>query len=735
MHYTGSPEVRNTVQKFFRGFADAFGPDDLADINMVKRLINLIETEPAVYLPMLRRVVESANHEQLTSVEKWTGAGWGPRRELVWLAERLAQFAELFEDAEAILYKLSVHECEPSIGNNATGVWKQLFRLQLSGTALPLTNRLAVLRKRLATADDQSAEPIGYALGAILNFMGTRTLGPPIVAGRIPPAEWYPKTQQELNEAISGGLRMLKDASKHPNQGISKASREAILGAIQFLVNRGYLDPVRQVFAPEDLSEHARALLVSELKQSFARKEAAKDGSEGVPNSYLAQVQGWIGELEPTTFHGKLMEAVGPDPWHHYSREEEWRASLITLARTLFHDEATFRAELDWLLSEQAKAGFEFGLQLGGMDKDGKYLSEIFRKTSETANPAFPRGYVSGLVYNAQSSTEVLNQELDRLETTAPILAFQLAHAGGDAVHLFERTFRLIRSSRLPAAYLRNFAIWVGNRKVSKEEVVAVLRLLLPLAKGGDTACSDVMIDFLGYQAHGGNLREFLSDEDGRSLVWEALTAATEHPGRETYWWSQVLLAAAATDQGRATRLACQAATSDHFQLSDEGAKVVLQFATNYPEEVMNELGTLILSESVGWKFFLRKYPFFTALSLDTVTRWLEREGVEAARRIARHLPGPSLDSEGNPILHALTEFVLSRFEEDDRTFREFCAGVHSLQLYAGSYASTRQKEADVAEKFFNHRLRRIREWARMEHDSALRDVQRDLEDEDEMKG
>ncbi len=735
VNHIDNAEVRNTVQKFFRRFADNFGPRDLADIRRVERLIQLIETEPSIYLPILRRVVESADHEQLIAPEQWTGSGWGPRRQLVWLAERFAQFPEFFHDAEAILYKLAVHECEPTIGNNATGIWKQLFRLQLSGTALPLATRLAVLRKRLATVDDQSAEPIGHALKATLYFMGTRTLGPPVVAGRIPPTEWGPKNLQELNEAIREGLTILKDASRHPVQKISMASREAILGAVQSLVHKGFLDQVQQVFAPEDFSEDARALLVSQLKQMVTRSEAVADEARKLTNPYLDQVQVWIGQLEPTTFHGKLVEAVGPDPWHHFGREDEWRASLTALAQTLFHDEAAFQSELDWLLSEQAKAGFEFGRQLGAMDEDGKYLGAISQKTTETANPTFPRGYVSGLVYDAKSSIEPLNRWLDSLEATAPILAFQLAHAGGDAVRLFERTVRLVKSSKLPAVYLRNFAIWVGNRKVTREEVVAILRLLLPLAKGGDTACSDVMIDFLGYRAHESNLRELLADEDERSLVWDVLTAATEHPGREAHWWSQALLAAAATDQGRATRLACHAATSDNFQLSDEAEKVVSQFATKYPEEVMNDLGALILSESVGWKFFLGKYPFFTTLPLDTVTRWLEREGVEAARRVARHLPGPSLDSEGNPILHPLTEFVLSGFEEDDRTFREFCAGVHSLQMYVGSYASARQKEAEVAEKFFGHRLRRIREWARMEYDAALRDVEQDLQEEDEMKG
>lgn len=155
---SANQEVRNTVQGFFRRFADNFTTGDLGDISLVNRIINLIEVEPTIYLPAFRRVIESASHEQLITSPESGGGRWGPRRQLVWLAERFAQFPEFFEDAEAILFKLSVHECEHSIGNNATKTWQQLFRFQLSGTALPLSVRLAKLRNRIAAVDGSSAE-------------------------------------------------------------------------------------------------------------------------------------------------------------------------------------------------------------------------------------------------------------------------------------------------------------------------------------------------------------------------------------------------------------------------------------------------------------------------------------------------------------------------------------------------------------------------------------------------
>jgi hypothetical protein len=62
-----------------------------------------------------------------------------------------------------------------------------------------------------------------------------------------------------------------------------------------------------------------------------------------------------------------------------------------------------------------------------------------------------------------------------------------------------------------------------------------------------------------------------------------------------------------------------------------------------------------------------------------------------------------------------LTEYVLSKFDEDKRVFNEFVAGVHSLQSYMGDIAGQKQQEADMAKQFLRHPLRRVREWAQIE--------------------
>jgi hypothetical protein len=74
---------------------------------------------------------------------------------------------------------------------------------------------------------------------------------------------------------------------------------------------------------------------------------------------------------------------------------------------------------------------------------------------------------------------------------------------------------------------------------------------------------------------------------------------------------------------------------------------------------------------------------------------------------------------------------VLTEFEEDERTFSEFVAGVHSYQGYWGSYAEARQKEGLQAKAFLNDSSKRIRQWAvlemrRAEEDARIHGIRED---------
>jgi hypothetical protein len=323
-----------------------------------------------------------------------------------------------------------------------------------------------------------------------------------------------------------------------------------------------------------------------------------------------------------------------------------------------------------------------------------------------------------------------VNLELDKREASSPLFVFQVALAGGTPVKLFDRTVRLIQSDALPAYHLRNFTHWLGEARVSDAQVLTFLELLMPHAQAGDVQCCDAAIDLLGARLYAGRLDALLRNDS--HIFWDALTAFAVNPGAEVYGWQQLMLAAASSSPVRAIHMAATAMVGDKFALSDDASNLLCNLAGQYPTEVMDEVGKLMLDDNLNWHFFLSKYPVFAALPASAVTNWLEHAGVNGAQKIARHLPMPYVDASRNPVVPELTGFVLSRFEDDDRTFQEFCAGVHSLQTYTGDIAGTHEAEAQLGRAFLNHPLRRIREWGNIEYERGRANAQRFREWNDE---
>jgi hypothetical protein len=239
------------------------------------------------------------------------------------------------------------------------------------------------------------------------------------------------------------------------------------------------------------------------------------------------------------------------------------------------------------------------------------------------------------------------------------------------------------------------------------------------------------MIDFLGARLHAGQLENlFLSDDE---LLWNILSEFTNRPGRESFWWGKVLAFIAPVNPTLAIRLACRALLGGSFDLSDIASNLLSEWAISYPNETMSEVGSVALDPAVGVRFFVAKFSVFKMLPPDVVMNWLTEVGSAGAEKLARHLPPPFIDNDGNPVVPELTAWMLSKFENDDRVFAEFCAGVHSFQGYTGDISRAHELEAEMARRFLNHPLRRIRQWAQVEHASALEYAQRHREWEDEM--
>jgi hypothetical protein len=719
-------EVRETVRDFFRRFADSFTPSDLGKLDLVTKLTKVVETDPAIYLPQLLRILEQASPPEIRADSDltWLGSS-NPRRQLVWLAEQLVQFNEYFYECEKILYVLAINESEPSISNNATHIWQQCFRIYLSGTSTPFSDRLSVLRQRLENASSDTSDVLLGALGGLLEFRNARILGPPVVGGRLVPKEWRPEPN-ELISNVMNAFEFLLSVSKHPVPEVAAGAVDILVKDLAYFAQQGWVDQLRGLLGDSFLDEGARARLVSQLRMYLS---VAEKFPERTPNEeYRKRLMNWVSELEPQTLHGRLIEVVGTRAWDYHGKESEWEARLTGLALEIT-DRHELEKELDWLTSKQALSSFEFGFALGKLQSGSTILFKVIDYSIER-ELGFARGLIAGLLSKDDFDATPVNKKLDDLEVDFPEVAFQLALAGGQRVDVFSRTTNLINAGKLPLTFLRAFTHWVGNVRVTLDQMLAALEMLLPKAEAGDRAVTDTAVDYLAAAFNSNQLPALLSARP--RIVWGVLKAFTTNPGVQgAFWWSRIMDALVHDDVNSSVKLACLALVSDRYELQEDASQLLATWSLHYPTEIMDEVGRMMLDEKSGIKFFFSKFHFFSALPVGVVTAWLSNVGERGAEKIARHLPAPFINETGAASVPELTAWVLRQFESNERVFREFCAGVHSFQMYRGDAALAHDAEAAAALKFSNHPLKRIRQWAQFEYDSAIRnaELQREIDD------
>lgn len=740
----GSEAMRQAVSDFFLGWAGRLGPPDLGNEDAVLRLVRLAEAQPETMLPLLSGLLEGCSTDELRRVHSGYEAERA-RRALVWLAEKLTHFDEYFWQAERVLLRLALAETEPHLGNNASRVWAALFRIILSGVPVPFQDRLRLLEERLRTSD---LGQLSLALNALDEILAdgpvSRLATPPVLFGRLPPPEWRPRGTEDRRACRSAALELVARLAAAGGP-LAEGVRRAVVKRLSPLLLAGHLGEARRALGEERLPDSLLSAVIRGLERVLdifckdhripVHRPVAENGADSdgaarsgtevrtLPRAAGAdlerQVQEWYHSLVPQDLHGQLVGLIGQDPWHQQLQgdREAWHRALAALAAELLTSPPALSRELPWLCSPEARSAFHLGQALGARDREGVLLRRMLGDVPVAEGTPLARGYLDGLRRHQPQLLARANDQLDRLEASAPRLAYEVLWAAGDQVRPFERLLRMVDSGAIPPEYLRSLEHGVGDRPLTGEELRQVLARLRQAAQDGNAAAAHTAVHLLyGYlhRDRRASAAERLRTEQGLLEELEAiLRLALDAGGHEPTFWMQLLedLSEAAGD--RAVGFVVRALGSDDSNTRDLAQQHLAGLARAYPQAVLREFGASLLSPSAGWQYSIGDLShLLRELPGSAVREWLESAGVIGARVLARHLEPPHLDEEGRPLVPPLTAFVLERFGQDAQVFREFCAGTRSGRVYSGDIATAFEREAEVARQFFGHPLPRVREWA-----------------------
>ncbi|HSN99110.1 MAG TPA: hypothetical protein VLS89_12535, partial [Candidatus Nanopelagicales bacterium] len=722
-------EVRRRAGEYFRAWVAGLTVSDLERRGNVERLMRIVEVEPWL-LSALRRLIEQSSLEDLRRISGgYQDGGVGPRPTLVWHLSLLTAFPEHFDDAELVLRRLALAESEPGLGNNATAVWSQLFSVTLSGTSIDFETRLRRLEEVVLGGSEGDVDLGRRALSAIFSPSEGRFVGPERIGGRYRPPEWEPRNHADLERCQRVSVDLLVRMARSGRGDLVEVARAVAAQSVRALLRGGFLEEIRAIFGGSDLPpDVVKALLQGLdgfLQLDAPRRSVMERGSDR--DTYVSRVRRQFAELVPDTLHNRLLREMSLPP-----REDESEpGAMNALAQELAMQPAALAGELPFLSSVSARNAFRLGEALGHVDTEAHCLGVILGAAAEAKMMTFHRGYVAGLLDRHPAHAPLVNEALDVMQASSAATVVEIAVVHPRLLRAGGRALALLAQQRSSPRELFRLEAVAYQHALDDEELAGLLRALDERGALGDALAYDLGIRVIhGWLTASRQDRRARLPRRAERWAWRILEATSCAVKIQKHAWKESLKELGHLKPARAIPIAAGALTTGSHAfapLQAAAEEVLLQLASEHPDEVMDAVGKVILDPRRGFNFYVDNYrDLIQGLPPDVVTRWLRRSGVEGARRIARHLPSPRLDDEGRPEVPELTGFVLSEFAEDERVFTEFCAGIHSFQLYGGDMAAAHEREAEVARRFLHHPLRRVRQWAKLELKKSLMEARRE---------
>jgi hypothetical protein len=483
-----SEEVKAAVAATFQQWVASRRAEDLKDRRQVERLATLVEPNADSYLPLLRRLVETASGDTLRFVD---GYGRSSRRELVWLCERLAAFSNYYEDCESILFRLATEESEPHIGNNATGIWCQLQRIFLSGSSAPFAQRFAILGRRVKESRDRGIELCMKGVKAIFATNIFRMGSPATVGGRLRPPDWQPQAQQEHRACWASTLALLYELAVGDNDVKAVEAVDLTIGSLFHILNNEFLIEARSILNDQtpardrmpQIIEAIEGFLEWPMNEDLDAPAAVNDGQRA---RYMESVRSWLTEITPTHFGGRLRTLLSRNQWDDSVADAKGHPTpgLTELASEALRNPLLLEAEVPYLTSGAAPSAVLLGDALGQLDVQQRSLDTIFHAIRPGADISLARGYLFGLLRTGGSLSPELEQWLAKVEAIDTRIAFELRLTGGDKLRAYEFAVRAVDEGRLPVGVLTQFAF--GERPTLDRIRGALRRLVAAMAAGAD---------------------------------------------------------------------------------------------------------------------------------------------------------------------------------------------------------------------------------------------------------
>jgi hypothetical protein len=442
---------------------------------------------PELAANKLESVILGAEEDELAKLKDG-------RRQVVWALEELVWWEDSFAKAARSLLRLAVFENE-DYGNNATGVWQNMFQIMLGGSTTPFPKRLSLLKNALADAD---ARVRSIAVGGLNSALKTQqivgSIMPPTDTGRLPPEDWHPSTYREWAELIKELLPLLESAVKDQNYSVRAIALSVLKDRASDMINIG-------------LAEEWISLVEGLRSEEFEIRAPFIDVIDWrlrhpveLENDDKVKLQRLRGILLQDSFDDRLRFAT--KDWHwsdRWQNENEFFRELDGIACELVGNPNKIREFINWLQSGRANSAIELGRRIGHKDEALELLPILEElNISPTDDFRFVCGYLEGILSFKGEDwlDDMIESWLDRWLEPNRVAEIIWRVLGTDKGA--KRLTLLVSSGEIDAGELNMLVSGFWARKVSPEALNNLLQAMISISSSGsNSACLAVSSQYL----------------------------------------------------------------------------------------------------------------------------------------------------------------------------------------------------------------------------------------------
>ncbi|MBN8617860.1 MAG: hypothetical protein J0L63_03085, partial [Anaerolineae bacterium] len=708
------------IEKLFDS-KNALGNIDAIDDQETAHLFRLLSNaSPNTSLKILNRIFKKVPRERLLEFKRG-------RREIIYTLEGLLRRSETFYEAARLLLRLADAENE-TWGNNASGIWRDIFFTRLGIGTFPAWERHKLIKEAIHHSSSQQIRLLGVkALSAALSGYESRSYGSG--PGGYLSKGWRPELWEDIWKTYQSALELIDQLLRDEDIVVANEAISTFINSIRLLLKTPLkLDILKRI---EDLLEHLN--LPSQKKHLIdTLGHAIKYETNSLTTSEITTFQKWREELLGNSFHDRLHRWVGElndsDRQSVYVRQEtpiDLNAIIKQLALEGYSQPELLHAELEWLSSLNAQYAPNFALELGRLDVETIWLTEWLQLLPNATLCLSYYLYGKSLVTDNHETIEELLNEWRQTRPELAFTVFTTIQLLGGTDKRAKWIVELIERNWLPPEYLIKLSRdWL--KPLSDSMFIEFLRILEAKDKSQYTS---VMLGLISewLQTHHEYNRDttpFILSILNRPPYYDRLSP--RYPQAGWYEWRMICLFYLNTFTEEIVKAATH--LMKYWDVTPDGPEddrlyILIEALQIEPEITWSIISNALLDSEYYWPSMhfdmtnsLNTGTLLESVEINVLMNWIDNNKPLAAR-----IASEMIRVEQTPLPTLARNLIINY--SDDEIVRNNLLPQKRGMSWAGSRSNRLQKMLDIVHTWLTDENEIVQEWA----SEVAEDIERDI--------